>query len=444
MRSIGSMIDEFLGRSFEIDCAKIEVMGEQDHEEPYFSGPGSITGDAEGFFHFRLYNILEKEPKDLIRLTHVARDCSEQMRLFADDYEGTNWTGGSFFPEIQISSETGKCLVTGKFPQLDTRIAFTSFDRQPNTTTILYSAGLRLPMLTGSKTQTIRGELIECETSRHDRCDLDFDGALITVSVDEEKGRTILSTTYSEGWKPPYCEVGLADAVAFVSATEMRPRITIRGFEEDAIVFLRFTPEQPRTGMPRPIAGIPPNRDAFWKLFLAFLRYCAPQDAYFSTPLSRLFSELVPASTGTVHGLILSLVVAIEHVVDQIVEPSPASSGTEEIIEYVRAWTGEEALKNRAVGILSSFLPQTSANEKLRRLVAKRVVTDEQRKLWNEFRQKVAHGKLVDYDDARLMEKRNQLIVMFYRLALRLLNYQGPMTDYGDYPSREFDLCWDI
>src|SRR5436309_2847207 len=96
-----------LGQSFEIDCVKIAIRGQSQNAiiTPYFSGPVSITGNADGVFKFRLYDTLDQAPEDLIRLSHVAEQGAEQMAFDADGYEGTSWTGSWFFPKIAISTQ---------------------------------------------------------------------------------------------------------------------------------------------------------------------------------------------------------------------------------------------------------------------------------------------------------------------------------------------------
>jgi len=81
MSDIDAVIDQILGKEFQLDCSEIEIRGRDDHGEPYFSGPGLISGSIEGSFAFRLFNVLEKKPDELIRLSRSARDGSEPMRL---------------------------------------------------------------------------------------------------------------------------------------------------------------------------------------------------------------------------------------------------------------------------------------------------------------------------------------------------------------------------
>lgn len=449
MRSISQIIETALGRSFEIDCKRIRLRNQKElHFEPArFFGPGSISADSEGHFRFRMFDTHQRDPKELIALVRSARSGEEPMAIDAEDYEGTSWTGAWFIPDVTVSSSGAACVVTGEFPQLSTRVPL-SGDHNAHTTTIYFSETFRLPMTGRSYSQRVRNDEVERVSVHHDRTELSFHGAEIIINVDEAGHETVVSTTYGGAWKPPLCEVGLRDALAFVTAVAIYPRITVRAFDNDALVFLRSTPKEARTGMPRPIGGVPRNAKAFWDVFLAFLAYCDEiglrdiEQAFYSTPLSRVNSELLPASTGTIHGFILSLVVAIEAVVTAIMPAAKDRPSIDEFVNYVRSWNGDDSLKNRAIGILKSFLNQVSANQRLRCLVQNHVVTEEQRNLWDSLRQRVTHGHLVDYDDEHLEEKRLQLITMYNRLALRLLNYRGVVTNYAVTPPQDVPFDW--
>jgi hypothetical protein len=57
------------------------------------------------------------------------------------------------------------------------------------------------------------------------------------------------------------------------------------------------------------------------------------------------------------------------------------------------------------------------------------ILTSQQVEVWAEFRPKLAHGKITDYSDDQLWEKRNILISTFNRLALYWLRYKGKFTE---------------
>jgi hypothetical protein len=174
---------------------------------------------------------------------------------------------------------------------------------------------------------------------------------------------------------------------------------------------------------------------------LAFLRDCKARKELEGTPLARLFSELVQASTGTIHVLVLSLVVVVDDLVAQIAgEPQPVR-GLDDVKKHIEQWTGDADLKESAIGILQSMLSRKSTSQHLKELAAKGVVTADQIQIWKNLRPKLAHGKIADYNED-LCHKPNQLIGMVYRLAARIVGYKRVLTDYTQSPPVEFDFQW--
>jgi hypothetical protein len=296
-------------------------------------------------------------------------------------------------------------------------------------------------MLEVANIQRSRGEEVERRSTHWDRTVLEFEGATVLISKDDEKNRTVVSSAHIEGWGPPYCEVGLADAVGFACATAKRPRITMRYFDDKATLFVRETPSDVESRIPRPIFYRGPRDRNFWNLFLAFLADCKAKKEFDGTPLARLFSELAYASTGTIHVLVLSLVVAVDDLVAQITGQSPPAPDLEELKEYINQWRGNAELKKSAIAVVSSMLSRTSTRRHLKELSAKGVVSPAQIQVWEELRPKLAHGKVADYDE-NLLACRNQLTGMVYRLAARLLGYKGVLADYTGPVPTELDFQW--
>jgi DNA-binding transcriptional ArsR family regulator len=258
---------------------------------------------------------------------------------------------------------------------------------------------------------------------------------------DEEESRTIVSMQHSGQLKPPDCEAALADAIGFVCAMAVRPRATVRYLDNRALVFIREGRSDSQTGLPRPIAYHGARDQNFWNLFLAFLRHCTGKNAFEGTPLGKLFSELVYASTGTIHGLVLSLAVAVDDLVGQIVGRQPRNPRIDELKAHIVEWTGDKELKESAIRLVMSILSRPSTQQHLTSLAKKGVVTPEQVAIWKQLRPKVAHGKVAEYNED-LWQKRNELIGMVYRLAARVLCYKGPLTDHTQSPPTEYSFDW--
>jgi len=228
MTRISEVIDDVLGRGFTIECSSIVLRGFDDSAGPYFSGPGVISGNIAGPFRVTVYDSLEKDPGNFIELSNEV-DRGLAMRFDAIDYHDCKWTGGWLNPVIESASSC-RCLVTGNFPQLTTDLPLTPIDEFRNSTVNYYVSDLRLPMLEVANIQRTRGDQVEQQSTHWDQTRLKLDGAPVVIQEDERESRIIVSTEH-QGWAPPYCEVGLADAIGFLCATPLRPRITVRYFD---------------------------------------------------------------------------------------------------------------------------------------------------------------------------------------------------------------------
>jgi hypothetical protein len=437
MTSVTEIIDEVLDRSFEIECAEIVLRGRDDHVPPFFLGPGMISGRRTGPFRVRLHNELEKNGKEIIKLWREP----PMMCCDAIDYFGNKWTGGWLHPMIHGQSAT-RCWIEGQFPQLSVDIRLSAFETFRDTTVLYYANELRLPMLEVAEIQRKRGSEVEQISTDWDRTELDFEGSRVVVHGDAEKGRTLVSTSHTQGWGPPYCEVGLADSIGFSCSTPARPRVVVRYLKDRAILFVRETPSDAESRLPRPIAYRGPRDAAFWNLFLAMLRHCRQQQEWPSTRLSRLFAELISSSTGTFHAFVLSLVLGIEDLVEQIVGKPQRVPEIASLKEYLAAWPGDSELREAAIRVVSSFLSRTSSRAHLKSLRDKNIVTSAELEAWESLRPSLAHGKTLNYEDEQLWERRNECVMMCYRLALRVLNYRGEMSDHTTSPPGRFDFQW--
>lgn len=437
MIRISEIIDDVLGQEFRIECPKISLRA---HDNEYwFSGPGILSGEDNGPLAVNLHDSIAKTPAQYIDLLNACRK-GLKMCLDATDYHGREWIGGWLNPIIQ-GSGTSHSFVSGSFSQLSTDTALTAFDEFRNATALYYGSNLQLPMLEMADIQRMRGAEIEQRSSHWDKTQLKLGDATVILQEDEEENRTVVSVEHSEAWTPPYCETGLADAVSFVCANLIRPRITIRYFDKKCILFIRQTPTPRRSKLPRPIAYHGPQDNDFWNLFLAFLTDCKGKNKFEGTPLAHLFRELTFAGTGTLHALALSLVVAVDDLVTQIAGPPRPVEGIDGLKEHISKWNGDDDLIKSAIALVSSALSRTSTRKHLRDLAASGVVTTKQIQLWDELRPKLAHGKIANYDED-ISSKCYQLVNMVYRLAARILGYKGPLTDYTDSPPTEFDFQW--
>lgn len=437
--TIQDLIEKLVGKSFEIECCNIKVHGMLDHHPPLFEGPGTIRGNNEGKISFRMHNQISSSPEALGSLNWFKKDGkglepASHVRIIADDYEGVSWSGAWSIPQT-VCARGSQSIIFGDFDQLSTRIPKTQDDKQLNVTELVYGYKLKLP-LSGAllpssvgKIESFKvkdGEVLSRETLVQGQ-DLDFKGAKISIIKNELKNRTHIIAAKREGFNPPFVENWLRDAIVFVTACLAYPRLTIRHFEKDALIFLRAYPSDTRTGMP------PPARPWYWaecwELFTLYLAKCEEAQQFESIDLTRVFQEVILASTGTVQAFVLSLALCIENLIGQLSESLNLEvtdkAQIKELDSYVRSWQGNEAVKNRALGLLS-MLGTKSTSAALNKLQSDGTIEPQHVDAWKKIRPLLAHGGIIkDPFDPVFWQSRNLLIDMTYKLIYRLIGYHG-------------------
>jgi hypothetical protein len=123
MSDVESVLQQTLGRPFEIECPTVWILGRHDFDEPFFKGPGILRGGIEGPIQFQIFDHLPPSREDNLRILK-AINSREPMRLFATDLDFTEWSGSWFSPSLGFHG--GSDTVSGTFPQLSTRVKLTT------------------------------------------------------------------------------------------------------------------------------------------------------------------------------------------------------------------------------------------------------------------------------------------------------------------------------
>jgi hypothetical protein len=435
MSDVESILQQTLGRPFEIECPTVRIMGRHDSDEPFFKGPGVLRGGIDGPIQFRIFDHLPPLREDNLRILK-AINSREPMRLFATDLDFTEWSGGCFSPSLGF--DTGRDTVSGTFPQLSTRVKLTTGSEERNSTALFYAENLSLPRPEPIKISA--ADKAEKSSKRFDLHSIHRDGFRIVFSDNLEFGGTQVFAETRVDLSPPIAEMALAESVEYILCRPCRPRVTVRYFEDDALVFIRECRVQVRTGLPGPLRDSPVEFQSIWDVFYAFLSQYFNRTEFAPPETSRILQEVIRASTGTMHGFVASLVLGAEGLTQQIFKDGPSMTDpeSESLLKHIRSWDGSAARKNGLLSLVST--PSTASL--LYKLEKHGVVTGDQIKIWKVLRPNIAHGDVIDYADEKLWQNRNLLIAMFHRLILRLIGYRGPITDFSTDDLRTIEFDW--
>lgn len=428
--SIDELIEQLVGKPFEIECSDIRVFGELPHCPPLYKGPGILKSGKDGKITFRMHNQIEADPLALSSRQRLkptgGLEPSNRVKIDADDYYGVGWTGAWSIPRKHYT-RGDKSVISGEFDQLTTRLPKLKGDKRKNLTEIVYGHRLDLPLTKWLESTKRRGRKLITKEYRAIQHDLDFKGSKISIFESDDGERTHVTAKGRPTFRPPHAEIWLADAIVFVTARLIYPRLWIRYFDDSALIFLRAAPSESRSGMPPPFAGCPMTQ--LWELFTLYLSECERQQKLGSVEISRWVNEVIIASTGTVQAFVLSLALCIENLIRQLLDELGVEATDkhqfQQLREHVLEWKGDSSIKDRALGILT-MLGTQSVNEGLKRLRAEKTLSKKHVDAWKKIRPYLAHGRIIENPfDPVFWESRNLLIDMTYRLIFRKIGYEG-------------------
>lgn len=442
--TVGQIVESVVGCEFEIPCKVMKIIWRTRsalEPPPLFEGPGFFRSEIGGEIRLELLDQTKRTPDEVMRTVALLNNGGIEFVVEAEAYNGVSWLGSWFAPAVSWH-DSGQPTVQGRFHQLTATFNDSSSGRGTGVTELHYDRKLAVPMTRLVERQTVCDGNIESRASWRDRHEFDFGGAKISLYHVEDPGHTIVSAEFRDGLPPPQAEAWLDEALSFMLGWHVHHRVAIRYLDKRALLFIRKSFVQEKTGMPMPLR-LPEQHGAFWAIFERYLANCEKEDC-FAPPcaLSYVWSEVLLASTGTLHSFVFALVVAIESLARQIGPPASAASKDSigDLREYVDAWTGDPKIKQRALGILSQ-LNVVATSAILKSLQSEGVISEKQIQVWGDLRNKLAHGGILDYYNEQLSSWRDSLVEMAYRLALRQLGYRGEMLSHET--RRIVDFLWE-
>ncbi len=437
---LSSLPEKYVGKQIEMDCVDVEIHRFEDNQPPIFKGPGIIRGDKSGRLSYKVYNQIQVNAEILAYLKQIGEKNDPRkpnLRLFAQGYDGMKWNGAWSIPVLNIF-QAPYMLVEGEFDQLGARVEKIQGDRISNSTELVFSDHFDLPLAGTVKVESFHGEEVLSTSFWGDHHDVAFDDSLIRFQKSPDKSRLHVTAPDGDRFAPPYVENWITEALIFVTARMVYPRMIIRHFEKDALVFIRATPRSIESGMLPPFSSGPDTRDFFWKAFCSYLGKCKSLQQFESLEMTKGFSELCLAGKGTLQGFLISLSIYIEFCVNLIFSSLEGSGSreddyrknVEDLVQHVGAWDRDDTIRERAKGLLSMlFTP--SLSKRMDILVGQGVITEIQKSTWKKARPYLAHGNVIDFKkEEEFWHIRNHLISMVYRLIFRIIGYRGLVLEY--------------
>src|SRR6266536_3959424 len=154
MRTLDHWKSRFATTPITIECSEMRLSTGPGHDPPVFTGPGQVEVRSSTAIDFKLF---ASQPRDGDALERILRahsnpyDRFEQFRLFATDYEGTEWACGETLPRVENLSQNG-ALLTGKIRSLYAAVSDEWVSAETGVE-LLFQTGFDLPI--GSSILTV-------------------------------------------------------------------------------------------------------------------------------------------------------------------------------------------------------------------------------------------------------------------------------------------------
>lgn len=390
----------------EIACPEMTLLA-GDHEPPIVVGKGSITVSSATRFTYRLKGKPEDVAHALKSLRRVETDPFDgrlRSRLIVTTDRGEKLMGGWTEPRADVSDDLW--VFTGEIEALS---LFEDGHFEPGIECIYC-----LPP--SHRARIVLRRFIGDDTTGDMSVTFEVLGSQIRVELDDARNELRIIASASEAMHPTLLENWVGEPLRILLGQPVYPRLVARRSHDRSMNWVRPSPawseatdhvalwQGPRQYI---------DRERFWLAYRRLLAHIARTDDFEAHRMTSLYGELMDAANGSRWVWALTYASKAEALLDILGLPGKPRADlsdqerdalADEIAafrEFLKQWNGSDELAeaaNRAV----ARMPQTSAAQALRALVAKGVVQQDEYDAWNSLRNRVMHGHLVSpYSSAK-------------------------------------------
>lgn len=382
-----------------IGCAEMTLLA-GDHDPPIVVGNGSITVSSSTHFTYHL----EGKPDDvghalqsLRRLEADPFDGCLRSRLIVTTDHGEEINGG--WTEPWVVSHNDLWTFAGEIEALSL-IEEGQFEPGIESVYILPQS---------HQARTILRRFIGGETAGDASVDIEVLGSKIRTELDDDRDEFRIIASASDAMHPTLLENWVGEPLRILFGQPIYPRFVARRSRDRSMNWVRPSPlwneatdhvalwQGPRQYI---------DRERFWLAYRRLLAHIARSDEFEAHRLTSLYEELMDAANGSRWVCALTYASKAEALLDILGLPGKPRIDLSEqerdkltgeitaFRKFLGGWEGSDDIAEAAKRAVAR-LPQTSAAQALRALVAKGVVQQDHYNAWNRLRNRVMHGNLV-------------------------------------------------
>ena len=387
----------------------MRILTGRDHEPPVFVGPGQIeikTSTAADFKVFALPPHGEAAIEKILRAHANPYEIIDQFRLFATDYEGTEWACGWIAPRVENLSAAG-ALLSGRIASLVTHVSAPWVSTQSGAE-LIFQPGFHLPMESPVLTvHSVQNEEIQ-RSWKMGKHTLKLLGSEIEFFQEPTDDTLWITANTSIELPHLYLENWLSEPLRILLGQLIYPRLVARNFGDgSAQVWVRPSPRPFHNASIASLftSEIAPTPGRFWELYAALLTMISKakndrgQANFEANPITRFYEEIIQASQGSRWVLCMTLASVSEGLAKSLMTPQDRISDFTEaeiqsIKKTIQAWNGNDDLKARVLNSIA-YLGDRSTGKFIGDLVNRGVLEPQNEAAWKAVRHKVMHGNLV-------------------------------------------------
>lgn len=424
---------KFADGVFRIDCGRI-VLHVRDGKPPIAEGPGEIWQDEDGRLRYKIF-VNQAAYFAIVafisRLREIGSIIPDEdfLTLESQSYSLPVWVSPRVLPSLSGGLLVGG-LATGELHDLfyTTSIAH---DKDTCGIAVRIKGRLNFPCNQGTETVVRVGGKDRATTNALNAAFFEVEN--FKFELLQESEHTVFSLRLPASEMTPHTHLRMIEALQFVLGRElsmMSTEIVSMGQHETRLV-------SPRNGE----GHIPPplqfrNIDEggnIWRMLCDYFMFIRTFDEPRWHPLSRHIGSVIEASTASINAQALALAVAIEGLAAdcfQDLAPSDPQlladiAAAEKALAEIKLVSSE-----RILGALNP-MKKPRNSDLVREFVSRNGLANGLRKSWSKLRNSSAHGDADAHEIAKLLKLQREALSLLYSMALRLIGYSGPRTDYS-------------
>jgi hypothetical protein len=410
-----------------------------------YQGAGSVSLNRAGYFDIKLY------PAQPIPITETFTqlnwkagqiiDEKYYYRLGGMDIKGRKWEAEGMLPDFNIGPG-GSMLVAKASKLIQKEESPTSL--KTHSLRVVYPSSINFPKNTSIRKEKSVGNVLRSQSLSLGLAK--FSASEIEFEAEIDSGATYLS---ARSEKVPFGDkvVGcILDAFSFITGSMDSWALLSRTSGSSFETKIQATDPNPkRSRIGPPLHSAHPNSD-IWELFARYFLYGLNSEGSVH-PLAVLHRGVLVSGSADLEAEALTLSVSIESLLaSHFSDLIPADQELDSNIKIVSSIIDKngslsDPFRKRLEGLLNA-MKKPRAKDFLRALESRGLIESSLVKVYENLRNKSAHGVGADWADIQnFLRQCNAMLVLFYQIVFLRIGYMGQYTDYATYqfPTQRFD-----